>query len=60
MKHFYLIANPSKPGALGMAENLRQNFYGEGQPACIRGDIPDRIRFRQIQSVSSRLEETEP
>lgn len=30
-------------------KNLRQNFYGEGQPACIRGDIPDRIRFRQTQ-----------
>ena len=58
MKHFYLIANPSKPGALGMAEKLEAEFLRRG--ACIRGDIPDRIRFRQIQSVSSRLEETEP
>ena len=45
MKHFYLIANPSKPGALGMAEKLEAEFLRRGA-ACMhtRGYTrPDQI-----------------
>lgn len=30
MKHFYLIANPSKPGALDMAEKLETELLRRG------------------------------
>ena len=45
MKHFYLIANPSKPRALGMAEKLETEFLRRGA-ACMhtRGYTrPDQI-----------------
>ena len=41
MKHFYLIANPSKPGALGMAEKLEAEFLRRGA-ACMH-TRPDQI-----------------
>lgn len=34
MKHFYLIANPSKPGALDMAEKLETEFLRRGA-SCV-------------------------
>ena len=34
MKHFYLIANPSKPGALDMAEKLETELLRRGA-SCV-------------------------
>ena len=58
MKHFYLIANPSKPGALDMAEKLETELLRRG--ACMHGAIHGLIRFRQIRSVSSPWGAMEP
>ncbi len=60
MKHFYLIANPSKPGALDMAEKLETEFLRRGASCVHTRVIHGLIRFRRIRSASSPWAVTEP
>ena len=60
MKHFYLIANPSKPGALDMAEKLETELLRRGASCVHARGYTRLIRFRQIRSVSSPWGAMEP